>query len=175
MVKYLFLVLILVVYLLFVSYKFGTKEGFFITFLTWSFFVFCTPIADAGFILDFPIRLVTGIRMFYSEVVVWILAAVLNVVALTYFPAAYQTTFVLKLFYVILTNPYPYWGIIILSMLGTFFSIYFGDELWDVARHKEREKYHKHILKYELILYVFILAIIFALYHILLGTLNITI
>jgi hypothetical protein len=55
-IKFLLLFTILIFYFAFISFKYGVKDGFAITLLTWSFFVLCTPIADAGFILDFPIR-----------------------------------------------------------------------------------------------------------------------
>ncbi len=42
------------------------------------FFVFCTPIADAGVLFDFPFRLITGIKMIFSEIGVWLIALVIN-------------------------------------------------------------------------------------------------
>ena len=78
LVKFSLLFVIVIAYMLFVSFKFGAGNGFLITILTWSFFVFCTLIADAGFILDFPNRLITGMRMVHSEMIVWGIAFSVN-------------------------------------------------------------------------------------------------
>ncbi|MCA9353073.1 hypothetical protein KC901_02720, partial [Patescibacteria group bacterium] len=52
------LVLILFVgYFAFIAFRYGLENGFLVTAGTWSFFVLCTPVADAGFLLDFPLRL----------------------------------------------------------------------------------------------------------------------
>lgn len=173
--KFLLVILVVILYFAFVSLKFGIANGFWITLLTWSFFVFCTPIADAGFLFDFPIRLLTGIRMFHTEIGVWIFAGLLNVFSLTVNPSIYQRTIVLQLFHYILTHPFPYWLIIILSCIGTFLSIYFGDELIDVAKHKHREKYFKHKEKHEFIIFIFLIVLIIILYKFLLNQLGINV
>ena len=42
-------------YFVYLVYEYGIEDGGMVTLLTWSFFVLCTPVADAGFLLDFPI------------------------------------------------------------------------------------------------------------------------
>lgn len=140
--------------------------------LTWSFFVLCTPIADAGFLLDFPLRLLFGIRMLISEIVVWVLAIMVNIISLLYFAEYYQTTKLTRLFHSILTNPYPYWSVILISGVGTFLSIRFADELMDIVHHRDREFFHRHNFKHELVIIVF-LIIIFIGYYELLASLGI--
>ena len=71
LIKFLLLVLVLLGYLGYLTYTLDFRTGSVAALLTWSFFVLCTPIADAGFLLDFPLRLIFGIRMFISEIVVW--------------------------------------------------------------------------------------------------------
>lgn len=159
LIKFLLLLTVLIGYFVFLSFKYGIGNGFTSTILTWSFFVFCTPIADAGFLLDFPIRLITRVRMLYSEIFVWVLAAAMNIYLLSANPSAYETTGLLQTFRQILTNPYPFWSIILISLAGTFLSIYFGDELIDVIKHHEREKFMKHKAKYAAVLSGFILLI----------------
>ena len=156
---------IVVVYLSFSIGYYGFKNGILVSFLTWSLFVFCTPIADAGFLLDFPIRLFTKIKMIYSEIIVWVIAILLNLGVLIFYPVIYDKTILLQIFKKILLNPFPYWGIILLSALGTFLSIYFGDELLDVFSHKQRKKYNKHKIKYLMIILLFLIAIIIFLYY----------
>ena len=171
--RYLLLILILIAYLWYTVHQFGVEEGLLVTFLTWSFFVFCTPIADAGFLVDFPARLLIKVRMLHSELFVWGFATVLNIFALLTNPGIYEKTILLALFHKILTNPFPYWGIIILSAAGTFFSIYFGDELLDVARHKDRIKYKKHRNKHRIIILIFLIVMILVLYNFLLKSIGV--
>jgi len=113
--KFLLLCLLLVSYFLYLSFKYDVMTGGIASLLTWTFFVLCTPIADAGFLLDFPLRMILGIRMLFSEIVVWVLAISINGFSLVYFSEYYETTILTKLLYEILTTPYPYWSVIFLS------------------------------------------------------------
>ncbi len=171
--RFLLVFLVCFLYFLFVSYRYGFGNGSLITLLTWSFFVFCTPIADAGFLIDFPIRLILNVKMFSVEVGVWIVSAVLNLYALFYQPAVYSSTFILTLFMEILVTPFPYWSIIILSGIGTFFSVYFGDEMLDVVNHSERKNFQKHHFKHKLVIVLSIIFLIVSLYYYLINHLGI--
>jgi len=67
--------------------------------------------------------------------------------------------------YTILTNPYPYWSVILLSGSGTFLSIRFADELMDVAHHRDREFFHQHSFKHEIVIIVFFVLILVGYYN----------
>lgn len=164
-------------YFLFASFKFGANDGLLISALTWSFFVLCTPVADAGFLLDLPLRLFTGIRMVLSEILVWVLAIGLNVFVLATNPAIYDDTLLLGLFKHILTQPFPYWAIIILSSIGTFLSILFGDELLDVAKEEKDTRHHhkKHHLKHRFLIFLALIVLVLIFYDYLLNSLGISI
>ncbi len=164
-IKFVLLLLILLGYFGYLSWEFDLATGGLVALITWSFFVLCTPVADAGFLLDFPLRLLLGIRMFISEIFVWIVAITINIFALSFAPNIYQTTLVTSLFEKIITTPWPYWSIILLSGIGTFLSIRFGDELMNVASHKDRALHHKHGFVHSLILYAGIFTLIFIGYH----------
>ena len=163
--KFVLLCTVMVGYFLFLTYQYDLLTGGITSAITWSFFVLCTPVADAGFLLDFPIRLLFGIRMLLSEVFVWALAILVNVISLHFFAEYYQTTELTRIFYLILTNPYPYWAVVLLSGLGTFLSIRFADELMDVVRHRDREYFHLHGLKHEIIIIVFLIFVLFGYYE----------
>ncbi len=171
--KFLLLFSIVVLYFSYLSWKYGIQRGAIVSALTWSFFVLCTPVADAGFLLDFPIRLLFNIKMVITEIVVWIIALILNFLTLTISPLSYETTFLTRLFHEILTTPYPYWSIIILCGLGTFLSIHFGDEMIDVFKHSDREKYHKHGFSYKLLITLSLFILIMFSYYYLLESLGI--
>jgi hypothetical protein len=162
--KFLMLCLLLLGYFSYLSYQYNILTGGIASALTWSFFVLCTPIADAGFLLDFPLRLIFGIRMLISEIAVWVLAIAINIFSLLYFSEYYQTTELTKLLHAILTIPFPYWGVILLSGAGTFLSIQFADELMDVFHHREREFFHRHSFKHEAIIIVFFIFILYGYY-----------
>ena len=173
LMKFLLVASVLVIYFFFVAFKYGVQDGLLISALTWSFFVLCTPVADAGFLLDFPIRLITNFRMFYSEIIVWGLAIAVNVYTFFFADMIYDKTVLLRLFLHILQQPFPFWSIIAVSGLGTFLSIHFGDELMDVAKHKQRKKYSKHHKKQQLIIMVFIFVVTLILYDFLLKKLGV--
>ncbi len=175
LLKFLALFGIFAAYFIYLSIKFDIATGGVVAVLTWSFFVLATPVADAGFLLDFPLRLIFGIRMFISEIFVWVAAISVNIFALIFLPQDYEKTFLTSLFKKIITNPYPYWAIIILSGIGTFLSIKFGDELMDVVSHKERSLHHKHGFKLEVVIFLGIFTLIILGYHHLLESLNISI
>jgi len=155
------------------SWKYDASTGFTVALLSWSFFVLCTPVADGGFILAFPIRLLFGIRMSITQVVLWFVAIGLNIFILISASNAYDLTFLTKLLKHILTEPYPYWGILILSAAGTLLSIYFGDEMMDVTSHKDRVKHHRHGLKYRTVLVSGLGVLTVVSYYYLLDSLNI--
>jgi hypothetical protein len=163
--KFLLLCLLMVSYFLYLSFKYDVMTGGIAAALTWSFFVLCTPIADAGFLLDFPLRLIFGIRMLVSEIVVWALAISINGFSVVYFSEYYETTILTRLLFEILTMPFPYWSVIFLSGLGTFLSIQIADELMDVIHHRDRDFFHSHGFKHEIIMIVFFIIVLVGYYE----------
>ncbi len=172
LIKFLLLATILVCYFGYLSWEYGLATGGIVSALTWSFFVLCTPVADAGFLLDFPIRLLFGIRMVITEALVWTLAIIINLGALTFTPGSYETTLITSIFQKILTTPFPYWSIIALCGLGTFLSIYFGDEMMDVMKHKDCKKRHQHGFKYRIVMIIALFTLIILSYYHLLDSLE---
>ncbi len=172
LLKFLLVFLVFAIYFFYVVYKFGLENGALVAFLSWSFFVLCTPVADAGFLFDFPIRLILKLKMWISESFVWGFAIVLNLYAFFISPEIYTKTYLLKIFYKLLSEPWPYWLVILLSALGTFLSVYFADELLDTVFHHERRKYHKHKHSYLIIALIFLFSFIFFIYYELIKELN---
>ncbi len=171
-IRFLIIVAVVVAYAGFAIVKFGLHNGLAVTGLTWSFFVFATPIADAGFLVGFPLRLLLGIRMFRAQIGVWLAALAMNAVALIVSPAMYDKTSLLRLFYDILTTPWPLWTILVLSTVGTYVSIRFEDDAMDIVSSK-----HKKALlakrKQKTLLNLGTLALTAVLYGIVLATTHI--
>ena len=163
--KFILLCILLLSYFSYLSFQYDVKTGGIASVLTWSFFVLCTPIADAGFLLDFPLRLLFGIRMLFSEIAVWALAITVNVVSMLYLAEYYETTKLTMLLHAILTMPYPYWSVILLAAAGTFLSIRFADELMDVAHHRDRNFFHSHAFKHEIIMIAFFVLVLIGYYN----------
>ncbi len=172
-IKFTLLCLVVAGYFTYLNMEYDVATSGMASLLTWSFFVLCTPIADAGFLLDFPLRLLFGVRMVLSEIAVWGIAIAINVMSFIYFPEYYNTTPLTKVFYAILTTPYPYWGVVLLSGFGTFLSIRFGDEMMDIFSHSERKLFHKHGYKHELIIIAVVFAMIVIGYYELIASLGI--
>lgn len=173
LLKFVAVVLLLLIYFAVTARRFGAQEGLFISALTWSFFVFCTPIADAGALLDLPLRLLTGIRMLYAEMAVWAVSLGVLVSGALFAPGLFEKTLLLQLYEHIIADPWPNWLIIGLSAVGTFLSVLFGDELLDVSLHRERETYHRYGLKHQLIILLFLIVLVLILYDFLLKSLGI--
>lgn len=166
-IKFTLLCIIVAGYFLYLGILYDFKTSGVTSALTWSFFVLCTPVADAGFLLDFPLRLLFGIRMILSEVVVWGIAILTSTLFLVFFPHYYNTTLLTKLFYTILTTPYPYWSVILVSGIGTFVSIGFGDEVMDIASHSKSIKH-----KYGWVIKLVIMGIVIITYYLLISSLG---
>jgi hypothetical protein len=173
LLKFIALALMLVGYFAYMNWKYDASTGFSVSLLTWSFFVLCTPIADGGFILAFPIRLLFGIKMSVTQVLLWFVAIFINIFMLASDSTSYDLTFLTRLLKHILDTPYPYWSILILSAAGTLLSIYFGDEMMDVTSHKDRELHHRHGLKYRAVLVAGLGILTIVSYYYLIGSLNI--
>lgn len=165
--------LLLISYLFFTAKTHGLKEGILISFLTWSFFVLCTPISDAGVIIDFPIEFVTGIKMVYSEIVVWIIAISLNIFTYLEIPQIYDQTVLLSLFKHIIEEPLPYWIIFLLSCIGTFLSLYIADSF--LHKSKKIKKHANFLIRHKLIIFGIILLLNIAIYDFLLNKLGVSI
>lgn len=170
--KFLLVLLVFGIYFGFIAFKYGVKDSLYVTVLTWSFFVLCTPIADAGFLLDLPIRLITKMRMLHSEMMVWIIAIGLNFYTVLNNDTIYEKTKLLSLFRYILEKPWPMWGVILISALGTFISIRFGDEMMDNVGYKNCKLYQKHKKKHHFIIMLFLIIMAIVFYDFLLKKLN---
>ena len=173
--RFLDLIGLLVTYFAYMSWKFDAATGAWLALLSWSFFVLCTPVADGGFIIAFPVRLLFGTRMFITQMIVWVVAIAINIAALNFSPANYENTALTRLLLTILTTPWPYWSILAISAVGTALSIWFGDEMMDVTTHADRKMHHKHGFKHSTLLIVGLGVLTVLAYYQLLSDLGVTV
>ena len=164
LIRFLSFLGILGIYIGFLTIKFGLITAGWLGLITWSMVVLATPVADGGFLFALPMRLLTGLRMIYGEMVVWIMAVIVNVITYRLNPSVYDKTKLTMMFKFILDHPWPYWLIIVLSAAGTFLSVHFGDELLDITDFRHRYKYYQHKNKYQLIVWLFLIGMIIIVY-----------
>ncbi len=164
-IKFILLTLLVGLYIGYLSWKFDATTGVHLAVLTWSFFVLCTPVSDGGFLFAFPLRLLFGFKMATTQIFIWLSAVGFNVYMVLTHASVYQFTLITKLLYKFITHPYPYWGILFICLIGTIYSVKFGDEMLDMTKHSERVKHHKHGFKYRIILVLGILLLTVAAYY----------
>lgn len=165
--RFLLLIGVIVAYVAILSFQYGFTTGGVVSLITWSFFVLCTPIADAGMLLDFPLRLLLNIRMIKSEIVVWVIAMTLNIGMIRFAPQLYDTTLLTRIFREILITPFPYWCVIGLSAVGTFLSVIFADELLDVVKHHDRKIFHRYQFWVHMTILLLVVVLLVVLYDML--------
>lgn len=162
--KFAVLLLILGGYAAYVIEKFGLSEGIGVTLLTWAFFVTCTPIADAGFLVDFPVRVLFKFKMIWSEIIVWSVAATIIAYTFIFQFELFDKIEILRIFDNILTHPWPMWTLILISAVGTFLSIYIGDQVYAMVRARQ---HHRHIRRLQIKRFLFetgVFALVVVLY-----------
>ena len=135
--------------------------------------LFRSPFPDAGILIDFPMRLISGIKMLYSEIVVSVVAIVIVIFTFFKLPTIYNKIGLLSLFKEILVKPIPYWGIMILSSIGTFLLIYLADKLIDPE--KKKKKHVSFLLKHKTKIFLILSIIIIVIYYFLLSNLGVKI
>lgn len=159
-------------------HQYGASSGLGVTLLTWTLFVLATPIAIGGFIVAFPTRLLFGVKMWKTQIVVMVVAIAANVLFLIFNPAIYGVNFLLTLFEKILLTPWPYWSLLILGLGGSLVSIVFGDEVFDAVATRVKRNHarvHKHLPKIKWILTVVLYAAAVVIYIVLLKNLGVDI
>ena len=171
LIKFLSLLTVLVSYFSYVSYHYGIETGWVVTAITWSFFVLCTPIADGGFLIDFPVRFLFNVKMLHTEIFVWVLAITISSLTFWLHPQYFEVNVLTKIFYQILSHPWPFWSVILLSLIGTFASIVLADNIYDAFIFKDGLKLQKK----KIVLMAVIFGLTFYVYHQILLSLGINI
>ncbi len=77
--------------------------------------------------------------MLYTQIGAWLFGAFLVAYFLMFDTATFDKTALLQLFHTILVTPWPLWLILILSGFGTYVNILFDDDVFDVAKAKNKK------------------------------------
>jgi hypothetical protein len=152
--------LILSTHLFLTMQKHGLGQGLEVTALTWAFLVFLTPMPLAGVLIELPLKFFTNHSMIRIQMLVWALGLGITFAALAFFPQAFSSTSLLVLFLHVLTNPFPYWGLLGLCAMGTFISVYLVDDVVDEVKDELHHHHRKHMSSVQVIIAVAALALI---------------
>lgn len=88
------------------------------TLVAWSFFVLCTPLPEAGVVVDLPLKWFFDISMVTSQCVISAIAVIITYYAITHHPALFDTSSILREYrYLLRQSAIP---IFILSGIGTY-------------------------------------------------------
>jgi hypothetical protein len=104
--------------------------------LAWSFFILCMPYPHGRVILGVPYKIITGRKMRYPEVLMWFFAVVINIISYVSIPAVYMQSLINHMLYRVISTPWPYWGLIIICALGTFYKFFVGAENFKARKLK---------------------------------------
>jgi hypothetical protein len=115
--------------------SFGFLRGMLLTFLTWSFYCLCTPLSNSALITSKFLDLFTNVSLRYAKFIPWLFAIVLNIFIYLIAPYVYIMSATTFLLYRIISNPWPYWLIIVAcALVGLYNSLFVYDRRF-LLRH----------------------------------------
>ena len=113
---------------LYIVLMFGLHRGLHIAALLWSFFVLCVPYGSSGILLS-PFRRATRLKLQYADIVLWIVAVCLNIYTYSFSRPIYLKSISTHLLYQIIANPWPYWLIIAVCILGMIYRLFIAADI----------------------------------------------
>lgn len=143
LIKFFFFVTIIVLFYSYYIAYFGLLQGIYTASLVWSFFILCIPATHGKVIIGFPLYVITRER-YYPEIFLWFMAIGLNIFTYLWAPNYYTHSIISSLLYRIIAIPNPYWIIIAVSALGTFYNYAMRSYAW------EKKKYWYHLIRFSL-------------------------
>ncbi len=124
---YLFIPVILLSILFFsFYYNHDLKTSIISTFITWSFYILCIPAFHGKLVIGLPYKIITGKTLKYPELIMWSIAAIFTTSSLFFLKDIFFSSIINHLFYIILTNPWPYLVAISVATFGTFYRFTIG-------------------------------------------------
>lgn len=115
LLSYLYSGLFLIVVFFLIKHH-GIGRGLIASFLTWSFFVLCTPIISRALVISNIIEKLTGSNLYNAGLFTWSAALITNMILLNLTPTIYNVNPLSGLLAHALTTPRPYW--LLISMCG---------------------------------------------------------
>lgn len=128
-------------------FYYGFVDGLSVTAITWCFFIFATPVANASILLDLPLRLVTQLPMVHIQIYVYLFALFL----VFYHIFAKSHLFDLhphhRILYQMFTRPFSDYGLLlVVCAIGTVATLQIGDGFMDyIMAKKKMTRKEKHL------------------------------
>lgn len=94
----------------------GVSQGFIASYLTWSFFVLCTPIISRALLISTIIEKITGSTLYNAGLFTWSGALISNMILLNLVPTIYTMNPLSGFLAHALTTPRPHW--LLIAMCG---------------------------------------------------------
>ncbi|MFH1831241.1 MAG: hypothetical protein ABH827_00415 [bacterium] len=108
--------------LIYLIISFGLGKGFYLMLLSWSLYILCLPAAHGQLLIGYPVYALFRVS-FYIEAYLWLIAVLFNLYTYFCVPGAYMSFAPTHLLFRIISAPNPYWLIIAISALGTFYNV----------------------------------------------------
>jgi len=164
-VKFGIIISIVVVYLTYIIWRQGIKNGLIITLLLWAFVVCCTPVADAGFLIALALKFVSNVKIQLTQFYTYLLAAFIIIVIYYFNRDIFTKTPTTKFLLKIIENPFTLYGlIIVMSFVGTILSAVIEDEIYNYIVDKKIKTQKQIFITYCVVTFVCWIAFLFLIY-----------
>jgi hypothetical protein len=119
-------------------YMNGIISGTRIFLLVWSLYILCIPGGHGQLIVGLPMQLIKH-KNVCTESLFWPAAALINLITYLVAPSMYLQTPTTGLLYRIISQPNPYWLIILISLIGTSYNGFSKESYFDTVNttHKK--------------------------------------
>ena len=104
--------------------------------LVWSLYILCAPANHGKILLAIPFKIFTGKTLVYPQIFMWSSAILLNVFTYLIHPTIYFSTILTHLLLRIISTPWPYWIIMLVCSLGTFYKLFIGQQNFKIKKFK---------------------------------------
>ena len=101
--------------------SYGIRLGTHLVLLMWSMYILCIPGSHGQLLFGLSIHSLKQTK-FYTEPFMWSMAILFNIITYSATPHVYLKTIPTKLLYRIISTPNPYWIIVFISTVGTFYN-----------------------------------------------------
>jgi len=118
--KFILTIILLFFYAYSLVNSYGWATSFEVTFLAWSFFLICMPLATGTVLIQTPLEFLFK-KIRYPQILAWTIAIIGNFICYNNFPNLYFKASSTHVFYNVLSDLKTYWPIIAVSFTSTMY------------------------------------------------------
>ena len=151
------------VYFVFKAVKYGIRQGFNLTVLTWCFFLLGTPVVNSGLLIDVPVKYLFAQKMHHTQLFVSFFGLFLSYCYLYFYKQLFTLTKHTRLLYKMITDPFSIYGILfIICGIGTLISAKLIDIVYDLIVTKSA---FPTDADHYFLIYAIVLAVYYKIYY----------